>query len=92
MDFTWHPRKRRENLRKHGIDFVDVVPVFERLHLVRRDDREDYGEDRWVTMGYLKDVLIVVVYTEEHDGAVHFISAREATRHEAKAFHRKRGF
>ena len=92
MDFTWHPRKRRGNLRKHGIDFADVVPVFERLRLARRDDREDYGEDRWMAMGYLRNVLIVVVYTEANDGSVHLISAREASRHEAKAFHRKRGF
>ncbi len=92
MEFTWHPRKRRENIRKHGIDFVDVVPIFECLRLVRYDDRKDYGEDRWVGMGYLRDVLIVVTYTEEDDGAVRLISAREATQYEAKAFHKKRGF
>ena len=92
MRFTWDQQKRRENIRKHGIDFVDVVAIFDSLRLVRRDDRDDYGEDRWVSMGYLGDVPIVVVYTEEGDDTVRLISAREATKHESKAFHKKRGF
>jgi uncharacterized protein len=29
FDFEWDEDKRLENLRKHGIDFVDVPSVFD---------------------------------------------------------------
>lgn len=44
--FEWDPAKRETNLRKHGIDFVDAVRMFEGLVLEREDRRRDYGERR----------------------------------------------
>jgi uncharacterized DUF497 family protein len=89
MQFTWNPRKRLDNLRKHGIDFVRVTRDFERLQVVGLDTRENYGEDRWIAMGYLGTQLIVVVYTLVEEDLVRIISARKTTRHEHKAFHRQ---
>lgn len=28
MDFEWDERKRRLNLEKHGVDFLDAIQVF----------------------------------------------------------------
>ncbi len=89
MQFIWNPKKRRENLRKHGVDFVRAARDFERLRIVGLDGREDYGEDRWIAMGYLGAQLVVVVYTLVEGDLVRIISARKATRHEYKAFHRQ---
>lgn len=75
--------------RKHGIDFVRVARDFERLQVVGLDTRENYGEDRWIAMGYLDAQLIVVVYTLAEEDLVRIISARKATQHEHKAFHRQ---
>lgn len=53
MKFEWDENKRRENIRKHGIDFHDVPMVFDGPMLVRLDTRTDYGEeDRWIGNGF----------------------------------------
>jgi uncharacterized DUF497 family protein len=46
--------------------------VFEDL-----DDREDYGEDRWIAFGLLREEVIVVIYSERN-GKRRIISARKA--------------
>jgi len=86
MQFKWDETKRQINLHKHGIDFADVVEVFERPLLIRRDDRDDYGEERWVGMGLMKNYVIVVAYTETDVDTVRLISARKATRREVKRY------
>ncbi len=53
--FTWDEAKRRANLRKHGIDFVDAPKIFEGLMFTAEDDREQYGEHRFLTLGLLED-------------------------------------
>jgi uncharacterized DUF497 family protein len=51
MLFTWSERKRAINLREHGLDFVDAPRVFEGPTFTYEDDRFDYGEPRFVTLG-----------------------------------------
>ena len=64
MRFEWDEAKRRENLRKHGIDFVDLPPLFDGVTVTVLDDRFDYGEDRFLTVGVLQGIVIVVAHTE----------------------------
>ena len=89
MRFVWDQRKNRENIRKHGIDFRDVVEMFGRPMLIRLDTREDYGEDRWIGVGLLRNVVAVVVYIEwlEND-TIRIISARKATTYEKDEYHK----
>ena len=56
------------------------------------DDREDYGEDRWITIGAVEAVLLVVAYTvRDEDGEViRLISARRANGQEEKAYREHR--
>nr|HDS0962561.1 BrnT family toxin [Pseudomonas putida]HDS0989409.1 BrnT family toxin [Pseudomonas putida] len=51
--------------------------------LIRRDDNPGHDEERWVSLGWLKR-LIGVVYTERRGDVIRIISARKATRWEAK--------
>jgi uncharacterized DUF497 family protein len=83
--YAWHPAKRATNLARHGIDFADVPPVFDGPLLELRDDRADYGEERWLAVGLLGDVEVAVVYVDDGD-VRRLISARRATRHEREAF------
>jgi uncharacterized protein len=41
MRFTWHEKKRKTNLRDHGLDFVDAPRVFEGPTFTFEDDRFD---------------------------------------------------
>ena len=54
--------------------------------LVGPDDREDYGEDRWIGIGLLRGRIVVVVYTESEDETVRIISLRKALSHERRDY------
>ena len=85
MRFIWHEPKRQANLKKHGVDFIDSERVFAGPTFTFEDDREDYGEQRWVTLGLLGMKVIVTVHTETED-EIRVISMREATNDEQLLF------
>ncbi len=86
MQFTWDESKNRGNIRKHGIDFVDVPAMF-RLPLVTfLDQRQEYGEERWIGIGLLAGLPVVIVFTEPDAATIRIISARKATKHETKIY------
>ena len=82
MRFEWDDEKNKSNIVKHGFDFADAWEIFEAPLLVGLDDREDYGEDRWIGVGLLRGHIIVVVFTERDAETIRFISLRKASRHE----------
>jgi len=88
MRFTWDKKKKKKNIKKHGIDFSELAKVFDKPMLIRIDDREDYGEIRWISLGDLGGKIIVLVYTEKDD-TVRFISARRATKNEKRIYSEK---
>jgi uncharacterized protein len=82
MEFEWNEAKNVENIRKHGIDFADIPDLFEGPMLVEPDDRFDYGEDRWLGIGFLGNGVVVVIWTERRNDVIRIISARRANRYE----------
>ena len=85
MRFTWSEAKRKSNLKNHGLDFRDASRVFEGLTFTFEDDRFDYGEQRFVTLGLLDGTPVSIVHTETADN-IHIISFRKATRNEQIIF------
>jgi uncharacterized DUF497 family protein len=85
MNFIWNPEKRVANLKKHGLDFVDAEKVFAGHTLTRPDNRFDYGEARFSTMGLLGDGVVVIAHTETED-EIHIISMRKAERDERENY------
>ncbi|MGQ0836178.1 MAG: BrnT family toxin [Gammaproteobacteria bacterium] len=81
MRFTWDERKRKSNLRKHGLDLVDAPRIFEGPTVTYEDDRLSYDEQRFVTLGLLQGVAVSIVHTEVPE-RIHIISLRRATRNE----------
>ncbi len=61
MRFEWDEEKNKANVQKHGLDFADAWEIFAAPILVALDDREDYGEDRWMEIGMLKSRTVVVL-------------------------------
>jgi uncharacterized DUF497 family protein len=76
--FEWDERKRRENLRKHGIDFAEARRAFDAPALVDYDQGHSNEEDRYRMLGLLDDRVVVVIYTER-GGSIRLISVRFAT-------------
>jgi uncharacterized DUF497 family protein len=85
MRFTWDERKRRSNFAKHGLDFADVPEVFAGATFTFEDDRFDYGEQRFITLGLLRSMVVVMAHLEQDD-AVRIVSMRKATKHEQKTY------
>jgi len=59
--------------------------VFDGVTLTMLDDREDYGEERFVTLGLLQRTVVVIVHTERPD-VIRVISMRKATENEEILF------
>jgi hypothetical protein len=85
MRFTWSERKRTENLRVHGLDFIDAPQVFAGVTYTYEDDRLRYREQRFVTLGLLSGVPVSIAHTE-HTYEIRIISFRKATRAEARIY------
>ena len=86
---SYDESKRRANLAKHGIDLASVEPIFDHPMLTREDDREDYGEQRLISLGLLDDEAVVLVWTDRDDAGAHIISCRKAERHEKKIYQQR---
>ena len=76
---SYDPAKRKLNLRKHAIDLADCEALFDEPMLTR--------EQRLVSLGWLKNRVVVLVWTDREDEP-HFISCREAETHEQEAYFR----
>jgi uncharacterized DUF497 family protein len=91
VHFEWDEKKNQTNIRKHGIDFQDAVDVFNHPVLTWPDTREAYGEERWIALGWMKELVGVVVYVERYADVIRIISARKAARHEARRYEQEIG-
>ncbi|MDL2322239.1 BrnT family toxin, partial [Desulfosarcina sp. OttesenSCG-928-B08] len=67
MELEWDEAKRDDNLVKHGLDLVVSSEIFADYFMERLDTRHDYGEHRWVALGMIRGVVVVLVYTERGD-------------------------
>lgn len=90
LNFEWDDEKADSNLIKHGVPFDEALAVFLDVNrLDRYDGREDYGEDRFITIGLVEDHELAVAYTMRGD-TIRIISARKAERHEQRDYWKNR--
>ena len=87
MRITYDARKRAVTIAQRGLDFADAGIVFAGRHVTRRDERPFYGEERLITVGTLRDEVVVVVWIER-DETRRIISMRKADRNERRDFTR----
>jgi uncharacterized DUF497 family protein len=85
VQFEWDEKKRRANLQKHGVDFWDATEIFGGITVTIADERFDYGEQRFITFGLLRERVVAVAHAEKH-GTLRVISIRKATKNESKAY------
>ncbi|MBS0193610.1 MAG: BrnT family toxin [Proteobacteria bacterium] len=90
LEFEWDEDKAATNLAKHGVTFHTASRVFFDLERTdRHDGREDYGEDRFVTVGLVGTTELIVAYTMRTD-IIRIISARKAEPHEQREYWKNR--
>jgi uncharacterized protein len=89
MEFEWDEVKRRINLAKHGIDFLDARRLFDGRSVVTRESSRRQ-EQRWCTTGLSLGDLMTVVWTLRND-RIRIISARSARNEEKRAYRQIHG-
>lgn len=84
------PEKRETVLRERGLDLADASELLSGDCLTEADDRFDYGEDRWISVGPLGGDVVACVWTDRGDQVVRVITMWKATRHEQERYFRWR--
>lgn len=85
MEFEWDESKRQEVRQKRSVDILYAALIFDGPVLTRIDNRKDYGEERKISVGMVKDECFVVVYTER-EGFIRLITAWKGGRNERSQY------
>lgn len=83
LEFEWDEVKRRTNLEKHGIDFLDAVQIFVSDPLVFRSGQG--SEARYIAVAPIRGLCWAAIYTMRAD-VVRIISVRRARRDERREY------
>lgn len=81
MSIEYDPAKRQATLDARGLDMARADEVFAGATLTVEDDRKDYGEDRFITIGFLDGRMVVLVWTLRNE-TPRIISMRKANERE----------
>lgn len=87
MEIEFDDEKRQRTLEARGLDFADAAIVFDGPEFTVLDDRENYGEERFLTVEYLGDRLVAIVRTPR-DAARRIISMRKCNDREQRKYRR----
>jgi uncharacterized protein len=85
MKLNWDEAKRQATLEQRELDFAWAAEVFVGDTTKSEDIRFDYGEKRFVSFGFIKHRLCVVVWTKRGENC-HIISMRKANEREKNWF------
>lgn len=85
MKITYDPAKRGVTLKARAIDFEDAAKVFAGRTLTVADQRIDYGEPRFQTVGRLAGRMVMIVWTPRGKTR-HVISMRKCNDREQKRY------
>ena len=86
MKFEWDAQKSEDCFQGRGFDFTYAARAFlDPNRTVRKDDRYDYEESRYILMGKIDFRLFCIVYTMRND-IIRIISARKANAREATLY------
>jgi uncharacterized DUF497 family protein len=80
MEFDWNPTKCAKNVAERGIDFSDVVVAFADLtKKVARDDRKDYGEERFNMLAKVEGRVFHITFTKRQGDLDHLCAKGKQT-------------
>lgn len=86
--YEWDEEKSNKNLAKHGFSFEDAEKVFIGACVTYRDERFDYDEDRFITLGLLDGRVVVIAHTPREE-KTRIISMRKGNHREQKAYQKR---
>jgi uncharacterized DUF497 family protein len=87
--YEWDEEKDALNRRKHGVSFRQAQALLgsDVPSLTLYDEEHSMNEDRFITIGPARGTPLLVVWAERsEDDVIRIISARLATRREARLY------
>ena len=91
MIYEWDGAKNRSNFAKHGLSFADAEQVLTGPCVTFVDDRFNYGEERFNTLGLLAGRVVFIAHAPRGDDITRIISMRKANRREQKIYQKRLG-
>lgn len=85
--FEWDETKNQANIHKHGLSFTTATKIFDHPVCTVLDNRENYGEDRYITLGTVNGVIVLVVVHTDRNGKTRIISARPTSQKERNRYY-----
>lgn len=85
MAITFDPAKRDRTLAERGLDFAEAEQVLDGVKFQFVDERQDYGEERITTVGFLNERMVVAICTRRGEDR-HIVSMRKANEREQKKY------
>ena len=86
--FDWDPTKAAANIANHKVSFEQAKGVFRDPFAVEfEDNRENYGEERYIIIGMTEGRLLTVVYTLRESDQIRIISAWKAEPQDRRRYH-----
>ena len=85
MNIEYQAAKREDTLAKRNLDMARAAEIFDGSTLTVVDDRNDYGETRLITIGFLDARMVVMIWTQR-GSARRIISLRKANEREQKTY------
>jgi hypothetical protein len=85
MKIEFDRAKRIATLENRGLDMAQAGEVFAGNTITVEDDRMEYGEKRFITVGLLKSRMVILVWTPRGE-ARRIISMRKANAREQKIY------
>jgi len=84
--FEWDADKAAANVKKHGISFEEILPMFDDPLFMERLDAEHSTEEeiRYIGIAKTDGFIVVSIYTERERTSI--ISARIATKKEEQEY------
>lgn len=86
LEFEWNEDKRTEVIKTRGVDFLYAAQIFDNPTLINRDNRKDYGEERYIALGHVNEEYFIIVYTPIEDNVFRLITAWKAGRNGEKRY------
>ena len=87
--YEWDDTKDASNAKKHrNLDMQDGSEVFlDNARFIRKDERFDYGECRYIAIGNVRGVILSVCFTLRGFLKRRLISVRYASRKERRLYY-----
>ena len=85
MCIEYDPEKRQATLSARGLDMARTAEVWNGPTVTIPDNRRDYGEARFMTVGLLAARMVIVIWTQRGETR-RIISLRKANAREKAAY------